>query len=71
MRRPAAVGYKTPQDGRDDLGGNHTVWVRIPGDRKWYSPKDVSGLPRKPATHEHLRVLLKSTKGKLEVRRVK
>ena len=66
-----AIGYKTPQAGRDHLGANYTVWVRLPGDKKWYSPKDVSGIPRKPATHEHLRVLKRDTKGKLLVRWLK
>ena len=66
-----ATGYKTPQAGRDHLGANYTVWVRLPGDKKWYSPKDVSGIPRKPTTHEHLRVLKRDTKGKVLVRWLK
>lgn len=66
-----AIGYKTPQAGREAKGGNYTVWVRLPGGKKWYSPKDVSGIPRKPATHEHLRVLKRDTKGKVLVRWLK
>jgi hypothetical protein len=52
-----AIGYKTPQEGKADKGGSYTVWVRVPTDRKWYSPKDISGISRHTATHEHLRVL--------------
>jgi hypothetical protein len=52
-----AIGYKTPQEGKADKGGSYTVWVQLPTDRKWYSPKDISGISRNTATHEHLRVL--------------
>ena len=37
--------------------GNFTVWLRL-SDGKWYSPKDISGLPRaigNLATCAHLR----------------
>jgi hypothetical protein len=51
------IGYKTPQQGQADLGRSYKVWVRVPGDKKWYSPKDISGVRRNIATHEHLRVL--------------
>jgi hypothetical protein len=51
------IGYKTPQLGQTDLGRSYKVWVQAPGDKKWYSPKDISGVRRDIATHEHLRVL--------------
>jgi hypothetical protein len=58
-----AIGYKTPQEGKADRGGSFTVWVRLPRDGKWYSPKDISGLRRDIATHEHVRVLRRDIKG--------
>ena len=68
-----AVGYETPELGQTDRGGNYTVWLLFP-DGKWYSPKDVSGLPRVIATPEHVaalegqykerRVLPRSSKGR-------
>ena len=57
-----AVGYKSPQAGKDDRGGSFTVWVRLPNDGKWYSPKDISGISRHIATHEHVRVLKRDIK---------
>lgn len=43
-----AIGYRTPEEGQADRGGNHTVWLLL-GDGKWYSPKDISGLPPYPS----------------------
>jgi len=48
-----ATGYNTPEDGHQALGGNYTIWLLFP-DGKWYSPKDVSGLPRVIETHRHV-----------------
>jgi len=58
-----AIGYRTPQEGQADKGRNYTRWVQLPSDRKWYSPKDISGLRRDIATHEHIRVLRRDIKG--------
>ena len=63
-----AIGYESPQEGKADKGGSYTVWVQLPSDGKWYSPKDISGLRRDIATHEHVRVLKRDIKG-LKVRR--
>jgi hypothetical protein len=51
-----AIGYATPQAGQADLDGRYTVWLRMP-DGKWYSPKDISGLPRRLATPRHVKAL--------------
>ena len=44
-----AVGYGTPQEGQAASSSNYTVWLLLP-DGKWYSPKDISGLPREMET---------------------
>ena len=64
-----AIGYKTPKQGKADLGGSYMVWVRLPGDKSWYSPKDISGIRRHLPTHEHLRVLARNH-GKLRIERL-
>ena len=51
-----AVGYGTPQEGQAASSSNYTVWLLLP-DGKWYSPKDVSGLPREMETWRHVRAL--------------
>jgi hypothetical protein len=48
-----AAGYSTPQEGQAALGGNYTVWLLYP-DGRWYSPKDVSGLPRERESNRHV-----------------
>jgi hypothetical protein len=51
------VGYHSPQEGQDSLGGNYTVWLLFKEDRKWHSPKDESGLPRNLDTRQHVKAL--------------
>jgi hypothetical protein len=66
-----AIGYRTPQEGQAANTGNHTVWIRLPGDKKWYSPKDISGMrpPSDYATHQHLGALKREFPD-LEVKRI-
>ena len=52
----------SPDQGQRATSGNHTKWVKIGG--LWYSPKDVSGLPRVLGTPEHIKAL--KVYGKLE-----
>jgi hypothetical protein len=52
-----AIGYESPKDGQADKTGNHTVWLKSKDDGKWYSPKDISGLPRVQRTPEHVAAL--------------
>jgi hypothetical protein len=54
----AAIGYATPEEGQDAKTGSHTLWLLFP-DGKWYSPKDVSGLPQHVASTQHLNALHK------------
>ncbi len=56
-----AIGYKSPQAGKADRGSSFTVWIRLKNG-KWYSPKDISGISRHIATHEHVRVLKRDIK---------
>ena len=51
-----ATGYSTPQEGQAARTGNHTVWLLFP-DGKWYSPKEVSGLPPEIETKRHVKAL--------------
>ena len=53
----AGIGYRSPQEGQEALGGKYTIWLLMKVDRKWHSPKDVSGLPRKLHTPRHVRAL--------------
>ena len=56
MQTPNAVGYATPREGQEALGGSYTVWLLLPNG-KWYSPKDISGMPRQLRTPRHVRAL--------------
>lgn len=49
-----ARGFHTPQEGQQALGGNFTNWVLIRNDPLYYSPKDISGLPRRKHTPYHV-----------------
>ena len=52
----SAVGYKTPEEGQLDRGGNYTVCLQFP-DGRWYSPKDMSGLPHVLRSPERVQAL--------------
>jgi hypothetical protein len=49
-------GFNSPREGQSAFGGNYTVWCRL-RDGLWYSPRDIPGIKRGPATHEHMRAL--------------
>ena len=51
-----AIGYATPQEGQKASNANYTVWLLLP-DGKWYSPKEISGLPRELETSRHVKAL--------------
>jgi hypothetical protein len=52
-----AIGYRSPKEGRANRTACYTIWVRPSKKKRWYSPKDISGIPRYRATHEHIRAL--------------
>jgi hypothetical protein len=53
MTNKNSIGYRSPQDGQAELGGQYTTFVQR-GDGLWYSVKDLSPLPRSAFTPEHL-----------------
>lgn len=63
------AGSEAVRGRKPNLGGSYKVWVRVPGDKNWYSPEDISGVRRYLPTDEHLRVL-KRDPGKLQIERL-